>query len=739
MPVGTKKRHFTLEELGFFLAIGLKHFRLILLVVCMFLLAGLLYAVYARPVYFARSLITAEFSPRLMDTQEVYGDANIRYLREALLSPELLIRTAHRLGVKTTHENLSRDCLVKIRAMLPANSTNTVELQVWTYGHATTAGWAEATVEEFLHMREEQRRRRTDYEIETYTQDMARVRQRMEQYVAETEAFMRESRLAAAKMELEEVSYVPMRLRVVSSRLLDAEQVRGELERNPQWSIVERFAFFERRLATDATSLIGMLRPAPIVPAPGTEAATVLEQLSAVVTPDAVRGGENWSELLAARAAAEEQAAVVKGKYLPAHPAYREAEEALSKATLALESAYAAFENRLLFEIEHLTVEKESLERLLPVYQERFSAVGRLERDFELFASGRLDLARDYRDRARRLEMLDFGGKYEKMDVEFGGHLALSRPERPRHPNRMRLAMMAFAAGLVCAVGAAFGMEYLTHTVSVIEQAEEHLGIPGLGVIPVLPTSKAGRTSLLTESSHAQREVFRVIRTNLLLDQSLPEDRKVIMVTSATPKEGKSMTAANLAISFSQLGQRVLLIDADFHQGRQHRSFGVASAPGLGGVLEGETTCLAACQHSDVPNLDVMAKDRKGRSVSELLSRPALGEMLQELRGHYDRIIVDTPPVLGISETCVLVPHVDGVVFVLWSSHTPVAQLQAALRMLASNGAQIFGCIVNRLDLGVATNYYYYYYYSDYYYHSYHRLGEGEVTEVEPEPEASRG
>lgn len=735
MPAGNKKRHFTLEELGYFLAIGLKHLRLILLVMCLFLVAGLFYAVYARSVFYARSTITAEFTPRLMDTQDIYGDASIRYLNHALNSPELLLRTARRLGVKTTYERLSSDCLVKIRSFV--RSGNTIELHIWTYSHATCAGWAEAAVEEFRLMREEQRRRRTDYEIESYTQDMARARQKMEQYVEETEAFMRESQLATARLELEEVRYVPTRLRLVGTRLIEAERVRDELARNPQWTMVEKFAFIEKRLNAAAVDLVGMMRPAS-VPSTGTSQVVVVPAAS-VVTPETVQGGESWRRLLAERTAAEEQFLAAKAKYLPAHPAFRQAEDAFRKATVALDSAYAAFENRLLFEIEHLSAEKQSLERLLPVFQERQSALGRLERDFERFTSGRLNLTQSYTAMAKRLEVLDFGGKHEKMQVEFGGHIMLSRPERPRHPNRMRLAMMSLAAGLVCAVAAAFAMEHLSHTVSVVEQAEEHLGIPGLGVIPVLASSHRGRTALLTEADHAQREVFRVIRTNLLLDQSLPEERQVIMVTSATPKEGKSMTAANLAVSFAQLGQKVLLIDADFHQGRQHRTFGVASAPGLGGVLDGEISCEMACQHSSVPNLDVMANDRKGRSVSELLSRPALGEMIQGLRERYDRIIVDTPPVLGLAETCVLAPHVDGVIFVLWSSRTPVSQLQAALRMLVSNGAQIFGCIVNRLDLGVATNYYYYYYYSDYYYHSYHRLTEGKVSDVEPEePEATR-
>ena len=726
MPAGLKKRHFTLEELGLVLAIGLKHLRLMLLVASLFLIMGLFYAVYARPVYHARSMITAQLTGRMMDTQAVFHDSSVRYLRSTLVSPALLVRTAHRVGIRTTYEHIYRDCLAKIKAMPGGGSA--IELRIWAYDHNTVAKWAEATVEEFRELREERRRRRRDYEIESHTQDMARARERMEQYVDETETFMRESNLSAARLELAEVAHVPSRLRSVASQLRSAEWVRDELNRNPQWSTAERFSFIEKRISVSPRTLVGRTTELALAaPQPETAASPEEDAPAAlVIIPSAVSGGHNWQTLLAQREAALRKFDAVKKTYRPAHRSYREAEREFETANGRLDSAYGAFENRLLFQIEHLSQEKESLEEQLPVYQKRKSAYGRLMRDFSRFRAGRLNLNGTYARLARRLETLDFGAKHETMHVEFGGHRLINHPEKPASPNRIKLAMMTLLAGLVVGVGAAFGTEYLTHTISMIEQVEENLGVPGLGVVPELAVGKGDRPFLVTDTDHSQREVFRVIRTNLLLDQSLPEERKVILVTSSMPKEGKSMTAANLAVSFAQLGQKVLLIDADFHQGHQHRTFGVPSSPGLGGVLEGEVSSLQACQPSSVPNLDVMAKDRKGRSVPELLSRPIFGETMQELRARYDRIIIDSPPVLGLSETCVLAPHADGVVFMLWSSRTPVSQIQTALKMLAANGAQVFGCVLNRLDLGIATNYYYYYYYSDYYYHSYHRLPEGQ-------------
>jgi len=100
-----------------------------------------------------------------------------------------------------------------------------------------------------------------------------------------------------------------------------------------------------------------------------------------------------------------------------------------------------------------------------------------------------------------------------------------------------------------------------------------------------------------------------------------------------------------------------------------------------------------------------------------LLGSPQFTELMNDLRGRFERIIIDTPPVLGLSETSILQNHVDGVLFVIWTGHTPKSGCQAAIEMLRSNGANFYGFVLNRLDLNATQNYYQYYYYShDYYY-----------------------
>jgi capsular exopolysaccharide synthesis family protein len=196
----------------------------------------------------------------------------------------------------------------------------------------------------------------------------------------------------------------------------------------------------------------------------------------------------------------------------------------------------------------------------------------------------------------------------------------------------------------------------------------------------------------------------------------------VTMVTSAMPKEGKTVVSSNLAISFGQTGARTLLVDTDMRRGRLHRLFGLRKSPGLSDYLLEKVPLTEAIRSSGKENLWILSAGQHVESGTELLGSSKFGELMQKLRSEYDRIIVDTPPVLGLSETSVLQSQVDGVLFVIWSGRTPIRNMKTAVDILAANGANFYGFILNRLDLTATMNYYQYYYYSSDYYDSYHAL-----------------
>jgi len=242
----------------------------------------------------------------------------------------------------------------------------------------------------------------------------------------------------------------------------------------------------------------------------------------------------------------------------------------------------------------------------------------------------------------------------------------------------------------------------------------------GLGIVPQIDASSAGAAALISREEGRKDtliENFRVIRTNVLSMGTLTKPPHVVMVTSAMPKEGKTVVSSNLALSFAHTGARTLLIDTDLRRGRLHRLFGYRKDPGLSNVLLNEVTLDQACRPTDQENLSILSAGRHLESGTELLGSPRFIELMQTLRARYDRIVIDTPPVLGLSETAAMQSLVDGVLFVIWTGNTPARTAKAAVDMLTANGANFYGFVLNRLDLSATANYYQYYYYShDYYY-----------------------
>src|SRR5262249_28722871 len=140
---------------------------------------------------------------------------------------------------------------------------------------------------------------------------------------------------------------------------------------------------------------------------------------------------------------------------------------------------------------------------------------------------------------------------------------------------------------------------------------------------------------------------------------------QVIQVTSPSKGDGKSTMAANLAVSIAQSGKRVLVVDADFRRPRQHHIFGLAGRVGLATVMAGDAELSTAIPATPVPNLDVLPCGARPTNPAELLTLPRFAELLGELRGRYDFVIVDTPPLLAVSDPSVVAPRVDGVLLTI--------------------------------------------------------------------------
>ncbi|MGX4668307.1 CpsD/CapB family tyrosine-protein kinase [Cerasibacillus sp. JNUCC 74] len=202
-------------------------------------------------------------------------------------------------------------------------------------------------------------------------------------------------------------------------------------------------------------------------------------------------------------------------------------------------------------------------------------------------------------------------------------------------------------------------------------------------------------------------EQYRTIRTNI---DFASVDQKIhsLLVTSSGPGEGKSMTAANLAVVYAQQGKKVLLIDADLRKPTVHYTFRLDNLRGLSNILVGENTFNDVIHSSNVDHLDIMSCGPIPPNPSELLASKKMEKLLEELKASYDLIIFDTPPVLAVTDAQVLANIVDGTLLVVRSKHTEIEGAQKAVESLRPAKAKLLGTVLND-RIKKQSNYYYYY------------------------------
>jgi capsular exopolysaccharide synthesis family protein len=203
-------------------------------------------------------------------------------------------------------------------------------------------------------------------------------------------------------------------------------------------------------------------------------------------------------------------------------------------------------------------------------------------------------------------------------------------------------------------------------------------------------------------------EAYRVLRNNLhYANPDLPLRR--ILVTSAGPGEGKSTTAANLALVLAQSDRSVLLVEADLRRPTVHTLFRQPSSPGLSSYLVGDALLEAVLLKSAVPNLSLVACGPIPPNPAELLASRRMQSFLATVTERYDAIILDSPPVLATSDACAIAPHVDGVLLVVDSGRTPQVSLTRAKERVDAVRGRVIGAVLNRFDAsanGYSRRYY---------------------------------
>ena len=291
-------------------------------------------------------------------------------------------------------------------------------------------------------------------------------------------------------------------------------------------------------------------------------------------------------------------------------------------------------------------------------------------------------------------------------------------PRSPASPNKTNNMLLALVGGVFLGLGLTFFFEYLDSRIKQPEEIKTQLGLPFLGMIPAyVPKETTGPPLIGNGMPQEFSEAFRGIRTNILFS-SADVGSKSIVVTSTGPGEGKSVVSANIAMSLALAGQLVLLVDADMRRPKIHEFFGVALEPGLSNVMVGDAKASETVKKTLTPNLWLLAAGKNPPNPAELLGSRRFRDLMLSLSEHFDWVILDSPPVMAVTDANVIAHSATGVVFVVGSEMTSKGAAKAALEQLDSAKAKYVGGVLNRVDLRRNAYYYARHYrreYSNYY------------------------
>ncbi|MDO9026906.1 MAG: polysaccharide biosynthesis tyrosine autokinase [bacterium] len=328
--------------------------------------------------------------------------------------------------------------------------------------------------------------------------------------------------------------------------------------------------------------------------------------------------------------------------------------------------------------------------------------------------------------------------KYEEVRISEAGKLGNVKiidraqvPKEPVGPRRKLNILFGGMLGLALGIGLVLLMEYMDTSLKNIHDIEQFLALPVLGMIPAIDqedvASQAengktpnGATSIAERliSHHLPKspisEAYRILRTNLqFLNPDAP--LKTILVTSSGPSEGKTTTAANLAITMAQVGSRTLIVDADLRRPMVNGVFGIPQEPGLTELLVKGGDLQKAMVSTDIENLFILPAGTIPPNPSELLSSQKMKRLIQEMKNCCDLVILDCPPVITVTDAAVLAAEADCVVLVIQSGKTDREAARRAKSLLTNVKAKIAGAVLNNIssDMLAGYSYYYHYYYED--------------------------
>jgi capsular exopolysaccharide synthesis family protein len=384
-----------------------------------------------------------------------------------------------------------------------------------------------------------------------------------------------------------------------------------------------------------------------------------------------------------------------------------------------LDNVLRAFDKRY----QALVETENSLTKWMNHEKQQALELSKLETEYRPLARDAENNGKIYGLITQRHKEIDLTGMLRANNVRI-----LDRATQPRSAVSPVMALnvgVGLMLGLVLGLVLALAVESMDNTIKSPEAAEELVGAPLLGVIPMLSQAKE---HLIAEAPERDLVVFRdptslaaeacrSIRTNMLFI-SAQKEFSLFSVTSPGPRDGKTTVAINLAVTMAQAGGKILLIDTDMRKPRIHKSFGLKADTGISSVMAGDVQLKDAIRKSEVPNLDILPCGPMPPNPAELLHTEKFRQILAQCRSSYDRVVLDSSPIGPVTDPAIIGSVTDGVVLVLRAGHTTREAAKFARRQLGDAGARILGLVMNQTDRkgsGYGYGYGYYASYGRYY------------------------
>lgn len=438
----------------------------------------------------------------------------------------------------------------------------------------------------------------------------------------------------------------------------------------------------------------------------------------------------------------QESASEMKVKFGPNHPKMQEANNQIATVTSQIETSRKALIGKLKADFERALKDERSLSSELE--KAKGAAIN------ENQAAIKYNILKQDVETARGLytDFLQKTNQAKAQLAEQNNNIRVIQkaqvPAIPVGPRKTQIVAIAFLLSLGMGIGLAFFLEYLDNTIKTIEDVERYAQLPTLGIIPpvaaapgLLKSALKGNREIATQGDGSQLalevkpndvqnalvlsldthslagEAYRALRTSLLLSAA-GTPPKTMLITSSQPGEGKSTTTVNTAISLAQLGAKVIIVDCDLRKPSIHKHLDVSPSAGVSNFLSSKSGTEGLIQKLAIPNLDVMPSGPIPPNPAELLSSKRMADLIETLSEEYDHVLIDSPPVINVTDPVILSTMVDGTIMVVHGGKTTRDAVQRARQDLSSVRAKIYGAVLNNVDFKKDGYDYYYYRYSKY-------------------------